>query len=49
MLCLLIISYVFSLIKLYEREEQVLPGREGGGESGRAGGKDSPINVFTYE
>jgi hypothetical protein len=48
-------SYLLSLMfstKLEKRAEQVLPGNEGVGETGReweAGVRDGPKNVCTYE
>jgi hypothetical protein len=47
----LIIAYVFSSTKLELREEQVLPGSEGGrGErEGVGGGINGPNNVYTCE
>jgi hypothetical protein len=46
----LIISYVFSSIKLENRAKQILPGREGheGRRMGQ-GEKIGPNNVYTHE
>jgi hypothetical protein len=48
----LLYSYVFSSTKLENRAEQVLPGSkvgEGKRKEERAGGRDGPNNVCTYE
>jgi hypothetical protein len=49
----LIIAYVFSSTKLKKKAEQVLPGSKGElgeeGEGGRAGGRNDPNSVCTYE
>jgi hypothetical protein len=52
LLCLSYYAYVFSSTKLERRAEQVLPGSRGVGgkrEEHRAGGRNDPNNVCTFE